>query len=271
MQKISAHEAAVFFDAEIFSPYRVQFNIIYQYLAVTEAVVIDEANRAAIVFPSTSIPIVWIDEGLFKEDAKRVIEELARYLFDEHIELEDIWISPLYAESFVGCYQKYFGCSYKEIVTQTAYVCNKLAEPEFSGRLLPAQAGNLNVVAGFMKNFEQECFHHDCDDGEILKKASDFIKTRLGFLWQDGDDFTALGFISHKSKSQGRINYIYVAEKFRGRGYAKMITAKLADIILAEGLKPVLYAIDGYAASNNAYKRIGFVPDKKTVRIAFEH
>ena len=67
----------------------------------------------------------------------------------------------------------------------------------------------------------------------------------------------------------GRINTVVTRREKRGRGYAGMLVGTLCQKLLAEGVRPMLYADAAYPSSNRAYQKIGFTKTGEVTEYAF--
>lgn len=94
---------------------------------------------------------------------------------------------------------------------------------------------------------------------ECRERVEGMIKDKALYLWRNGEG----KIVATTSKGQigefGKVAGVYTLPEYRRRGYAINLVSKVTRLILAEGLIPTLYTDGGYTASNECYKKIGYV------------
>ncbi|MCL1844486.1 MAG: GNAT family N-acetyltransferase [Defluviitaleaceae bacterium] len=143
----------------------------------------------------------------------------------------------------------------------------KIALPslEISGGLRVAGAADMPLVREWIEDFYKETLHTKPPDtfsreDELTARQTDtdarIPEHPLLFVWGDGAS-VAMGMLAPSEKSS-RINLIYVAPEFRGRGYGRAVVAALSQKARESGRVPILYASRGNTAAIRLYKSLGF-------------
>jgi len=140
-----------------------------------------------------------------------------------------------------------------ERVFQLSQVSHPLPE---EGRLEVAHASDKPFIREWFKAFVEESEFY----GDVARdpRAVDWlIDPRRMYLWKSPGPVSMAAWVAPTMYS-GAINYVYVPDEHRGRGFAKAVTAALAQQMLASGLRYCLILADaGDARINRLYQSIG--------------
>lgn len=146
---------------------------------------------------------------------------------------------------------------FSEYMPMNAYVCREVKVVEGKGELVMPKAEDKERMAFLIKQMAKDVENYDMTDGEAEKVVEAFIDSQDTFLWKD-TDIVALARIAHRNDKYARINTVITDRAYRGNGYAKMLVGKISEVVLAEGLTPMLYADARNPYSNAVYQKIGY-------------
>ncbi|MCL1878396.1 MAG: GNAT family N-acetyltransferase [Defluviitaleaceae bacterium] len=125
---------------------------------------------------------------------------------------------------------------------------------ETSGELRVAEAADMPLVREWIEDFYTEILH--TEPPELISRTTESPEPVVLFVWQDVRS-VAMGMLAESEKSC-RINLVYVAPEFRGRGYGRAIVAALARKARENKRVPILYAARKNLAAVALYKTLGF-------------
>ena len=246
------------FNSEFFRPYAVRYNIVYQYLDLIEQAFVDEEKMIIVLFPIQKPFLIWTDENLDLKKKERYLLDLLKIVEHHKIKVKEVHGKKGDLEIFFRLYEKKYSLSYKFDEELVSYSALQLIIPPKKGKLIKASNKHCMVLAEFINKFEQDALHYSQPMEKSIARSQSFIKIGNAYLWEDNENITAMGVIWEQSKHIGRINYIYVDNRFRKKGYAKMLVASLGEILQSQNRLPVLYAAKNYTHSNKVYKSVGF-------------
>lgn len=136
------------------------------------------------------------------------------------------------------------------------------------GKLRKADISDKDISIEFLNGFFYDCFKEK--DYLLAEKTFDrLIKEQSLFVWEDNNqDITSIAAIIRTTKNTASISYVYTPERFRKKGYATSITAKLSEYILDSGYKYcLLFADKVNEDSNKIYKNIGYQEVEEYIHI----
>lgn len=131
--------------------------------------------------------------------------------------------------------------------------------PAVPGRLRPASAADVELVARWTLAFEQEALGRGS-----AEKARATAERRVAagevFLWEDGA-VRCMAASARPTWSGVAVNSVYTPPGERGRGYAAACTARLSEHLLRQGRRfCVLFTDLVNPTSNRVYQRVGYRP-----------
>ena len=256
-----AKEELKFFEGETFRPYIVHYNLVYQYSDVIEKAFADEGKSIVVIFPSQKPMLIWTRSGLALKKKEEYFEEIMTISETFSLNLERISGKKEDVEIFSRLHEEIYNSEYKIEEELISYFCQKIMIPLKKGRLIKAGKEHTEILAKFINKFELELFNEHQTVEDSMRKSELLVQVGQSYLWKDGESITGMGLISGRSEHVGRVNYIYVDEKFRNKGYAGMIVASVCEILQAQNRLPVLYAAKKDIFANRLYKKIGFEAD----------
>jgi predicted GNAT family acetyltransferase len=139
------------------------------------------------------------------------------------------------------------------------YELGDLATPEIPGTAQLGTKDDLDLIAEWWDAFATELDHFGipCDGVNNARRAIDFGRA-IG-LWFDNGEPVAMAIASPTIAGMSRIGPVYTPPEHRGHGYAKAVTAHVAQWAIDSGAKHVLLFADvNNPVSNKVYQSIGF-------------
>lgn len=164
---------------------------------------------------------------------------------------------PPEAQRFAALWAARMGVDVQAGMRQRIYQLDKVQAPArpAPGRLRPAEAADLDLVARWIQEFNDETGVAAIQDRSVLKER--ILRGAL-HLWEDGVP-RALAGVAAETPHGARVGPVYTPLAWRGRGYATSATAALSRQILEGGKRfCFLYTDLANPTSNAIYQRIGY-------------
>lgn len=142
------------------------------------------------------------------------------------------------------------------------YVLGELVAPvSVPGRPRPADAGDVEVVAHWLKSFHDEAQPHaPAQDWAALARQR--VETGHWRLWEIDGEVASMAHFSAPAAGVARVGPVYTPPLRRGRGFGSAITADATAAALAAGADHVvLYTDLSNRTSNAIYQAIGYRAD----------
>ena len=196
----------------------------------------------------------------FGGDADAATMELAETLVAEGTSVPGVLGTAQIAESFARAWSDISGQSAEISMRQRAFELRDVRLPRATnGRLRPAAAGDLALVADWCYQFMLDAF----GEGEI-ERARQIAELRVSdgavYLWEDGRPVSTA--MKTRPTTHGiSISFVYTPPELRKRGYATACVAELSRLLLEEGKQFCSLFTDlANPTSNHIYQEIGFRP-----------
>ena len=141
-----------------------------------------------------------------------------------------------------------------------AYVCDAL-KPQTKraeGHFCVAVTADAPLVGEWIGRFRVECGLGELYAEGCRSEAERIIADRRLFLWKDeaGKPRAMCGV--RQDGSAATLALVYTQEDSRRRGYAASLTWGVTQALIAQRIRPMLYADADYAASNACYRSVGY-------------
>lgn len=150
------------------------------------------------------------------------------------------------------------------------YHCPKVKMPYRDDvKVIKANMTHLEFMMNCLKGFAKDSFDEEVTAESQRETAMKLVESDDLYLLMKEDVVVSTTYISHRSPIHGRINTVYTPDKHRKKGYASFLVATVSQIILDEGLVPVLYTDDANETSNKVYKSIGYIETGRLNKIVF--
>lgn len=238
-----------------FIQYEVQFNLIHRIADGEGALLLrSEDNNIIIAMSNVKYPMwVWVNPDSGKAIVEEAIKEIEKILKEE--ESFEIIGTPEFLQTFFNNYK----CEYKKLMEMESYICKEVIMPkETLGVMTLPSMEDIDIIAEFCVGFIYDGFGKEVTKESQLKGAERLINSRNLYVLKVNDEIVSMANLSHRAPRHGRINTVYTPPKHRKKGYASKLVANLSNLVLSEGLTPVLFTDLTNKTSNKVYKGIGY-------------
>lgn len=154
-------------------------------------------------------------------------------------------------------------------MAMNAYQCRQVLLPVCTGEAVVPTDADRPDMALLLETLAEDGEHQSIPPEAAQAFARAMVGSSRLLLWKDGGETCAMAMIAHQTPEAGRINTVVTRREKRGRGYAGMLVGTLCQKLLAEGVRPMLYADAAYPSSNRAYQKIGFTKTGEVTEYAF--
>ena len=155
-----------------------------------------------------------------------------------------------------------FGDAVCQEESLTAYYCPEPVRFKRRGVLIRPDRADAATIAGFIEGFNREVLDVTREGEANSQTAAVFIRSGNLYCWYD-KRITAMCWVAGRYGDMAKLNYIYVPEQFRNRGYAKAMASEVCSALLGKNALPVLYTGSDITRTNNLYGSLGFLPAGK--------
>lgn len=135
------------------------------------------------------------------------------------------------------------------------------------GHMRRPKPTEIDTLAMHYHNASIEMEGHDFSLEDCKKIITGYIQNDELFVWVDDNDEIVATANKILDGDYAKIAFVYTLPTHRRRGYAINLVHKVSQMLLNDGLIPILYTNGGYAASNECYKKIGYVQVGKLVDV----
>ncbi|MBR4668770.1 MAG: GNAT family N-acetyltransferase [Butyrivibrio sp.] len=145
-------------------------------------------------------------------------------------------------------------------INMLAYDCLNPIEPEpVEGNIHKCTYDDYETLIEFMDGFHVDT-GVDIQSREAYEEhAKRCIEEGRTFFWQDASGKLVACCKYNPTEDMASINLVYTLPKERRKHYAENLVYQVTKLAVSEGLSPMVYADADYPASNECYKKIGYV------------
>lgn len=216
----------------------------------------DDSGAIALANPGRNMWL-WVEEAQGNAYAASVAGELAERLKDS--KLPGIASTPEHAKLFLDEYCPWSGASAGKCMRLMAYACPVVKTPVgTTGGWRMAEEGHVETVADFLCGFQMDCFQTETDREEALAGAKESVSSGNLFVWESYGKTVCMAGAFRRYARHVKLSPVYTPPEERNKGYAAALVAAVSQLVLDEGLTPILYTDMGNPASNKAYQKIGY-------------
>ncbi|WP_438491176.1 GNAT family N-acetyltransferase [Paenibacillus sp. IHBB 3054] len=253
-----------------FKQEEVLHNLIHRIAEYEDAIKLKSIDDQLIFTQSTGHNAwLWVSKELEVQQRDDLVRQLAERVKDSGI--PGISAEPETAKAFAEAFCAAKGKLHHTNMMLKAYHCPEVRKPgHVSGSLLQAGEAHIPVIAEFTARFVEDAFGTSEQQENFLSYADEAVRAGNLYLWVVDGVPVSMAAIAHRSARHVRINDVYTPRTHRKQGYASAAVAELCQILLAEGLTPVLYADDKNPDSNKVYQTVGFVEAGQIADIKFD-
>jgi len=233
-------------------------------------------NNGLAIFSPETLLWVWLAQGRSKTQVRLFFNDfLHNFFLPKNESLLGIVAEQDIAQICAEMYAFAKGVSYvqKEMIAYFLPMEVSLALGE-KGELRAASAADMTVVPEWLQAFYTETLHAVLPAQKLTRQGGDGgdSSMRLFTLWEVAlarqCEPVAMGVLSGAGETC-RINLVYVAPAFRGRGYGRAIVTALAAKAREGAQLPVLYTACDNAVANGLYTSLGFKEAGRLAEIRF--
>ena len=127
------------------------------------------------------------------------------------------------------------------------------------GQMALAEMADIDALAKIWQDMSREMEGFEFDAETCYGRVKELIDDKAFFVWRNGEGKIVATASKGKIDKFGKVAAVYTLPEERRRGYAINLVHGVTEAILGEGLVPTLYTDGGYSASNECYKKIGYV------------
>lgn len=135
------------------------------------------------------------------------------------------------------------------------------------GHMRRPKPTEIDTLAMHYHNASIEMEGHDFSMEDCKKIITGYIQNDELFVWVDDNDEIVATVNKILDGNYAKIGFVYTLPAHRRRGYAINLVHNVSQMLLDDGLIPILYTNGGYVASNECYKKIGYVQVGKLVDV----
>lgn len=246
-------------ESEPFLRDEVRFSLLHTIAGGELAVGLQAEDGGAIALANPGRNMwLWVEEAKGDAYAAAVIAELAERLTSSG--LPGMVSTPEHAKLFLKEYCARSGAKAGKCVRLMAYACPSVKTPiGIPGGWKKAQEEHVETVADFLTGFNMDCFQAQTDREQSLEGAKSMVMSGTLFVWESYGKTVCMASASRRFARHGKLGPVYTPLEERNKGYAAALVAAVSQMVLDEGLIPMLYADADYPASNKAYQNVGYV------------
>lgn len=244
------------FKTEAFLKDRYKFYIALKILASDEALIYSNEKDYVIMQMDKNLPIwIWTSNDI-KDN-----------LITEIMEIIDLHFNN---EAKITCKKEFYDLLLENNVAVNELKsfemgtlhCEKTVKPKnMVGKMELANESNLNVLAKYWYDdyTEMEDDNYTIEQSQIdmLK----MIKEGKFYVLKDENDKIVCMARYTLIDNVASINKVFTPKEERKKGYCANLIYNLSNMLLNEGIVPMLYTDYNYVPSNKAYMNVGYVQD----------
>ena len=136
-----------------------------------------------------------------------------------------------------------------------------------AGQMQKATMEQLDALASMYKDACYEMEMHDFTMEHCKATVTGMIQNDNLFFWVNDENKIVATVAKSTDGNYAKIAFVYTLPEHRRKGYAINLVHTFSQMLLDDGLIPILYTNGGYVASNECYKKIGYVQVGKLVDV----
>lgn len=217
-------------------------------------------ESVVIAFSGAPFPVwVWVKDSEVDEDVDCVAECLRTAFpleegFDYNISYELLerlkGRDPYFAK--IGTKMRLLSYQLNRLnpINEQQYTCK--------GYAALCEEKDLELLAKYWHDMsvEMEGFEHE--EAYCREHVMTHIKENGLFAWHDENGVIVALTSRNNNGAHCKVGAVYTVPAHRRKGYAIKLVHHVTEMILADGLIPILYTNADYGASNDCYKKIGY-------------
>ena len=138
------------------------------------------------------------------------------------------------------------------------------------GQMRRPKPTEIDTLAMHYHNASNEMEGHDFSMEDCKNIVEGYMQNDELFVWVDDNDEITATANKILDGNYAKIAFVYTLPTHRRKGYAINLVHKVSQMLLDDGLIPILYTNGDYVASNECYKKIGYVQVGKLVDVCVD-
>ena len=142
-----------------------------------------------------------------------------------------------------------------------AYDCPEPVAPEKTadGEMYKCTPEDLEEAADLYAQFYPDIGETDVTREHCLERARSGINDNEFFFWKNGDGKTVACCGYKQNGDTATVGPVFTVSEYRRKHYAQNLVYRVTKRLLEKGFRVMLYTDAGYEASNECYRKIGYV------------
>lgn len=246
-------------DLKLLENDKCTFFVLGRILGFKCELVLTDHERLIICHSTQPYPVwIWTADGTSEDELER-----AYCLADENSFLDGrhtINLKYEAAEYFIKRAER-DGKKLSITTNLLAYECPEPIVPHVraDGKLHRCTESDVDTLVDFMDMFHKETDIDKLSRDEYRVKAEEGIRHGALFLWRNSEGRYVSSCSYRPNGDYISVGLVLTLPEFRRKHYAENLVYEVTCIAKSSGCMPMLYTDADYAASNECYKRIGYV------------
>ncbi len=166
---------------------------------------------------------------------------------------EDRYLKPILDEVSAR-----YGKEYRTEHSMTVYSCTELQKIHERGRMITPEEKHRQILTEYITEMKHDQAGYFMPDEDTEKFVNALINSHSLFLWENDGRIVSMAKVAYKDNVNARINTVFTDALSRGKGYTRMLIGNITEMLLGEGLTPIIYGNDDDIAVKDAYADIGY-------------
>jgi GNAT superfamily N-acetyltransferase len=165
-------------------------------------------------------------------------------------------------ESLGAAWVRVTGGTTNEVLAGRLYQLGKLTPPTVAGRARAATEDDIEVLAKWRTDFENEALPEQRETGDSVEAVRRMFELDYSvLLWEDNGTPVSWAVASAPIGGMSRVGPVYTPPEHRGHGYGSAVTAAVSQRARDAGARDVILFTDlANPTSNSIYQKIGYRP-----------
>ena len=245
-------------DYKLLDGDRYTFFVLRRILGQECALIASDHERLIICHSKNPYPVwVWTPDDADEAELERAYQELQKNSF---IDGEHTFNLKYELANFIIKRAAEEGKELSITMNMMAYDCPAPIEPDHAeGELRKCTDEDYTTLVDFIDGFHVDT-GVDVQSRDVYKEqARRNIEDGRTYLWQDAAGKIVACCKYNPNDSMAGINLVYTLPEERRKHYAENLVYQVTKLAADEGLLPMLYTNADYVASNECYKKIGYI------------
>lgn len=237
-----------------------RYNLFHRIQDYHQAVKLKDPNGNALLYQTPGYNAwMWVNAQLAEEKQEQLVHACCDSALA--LDLPGITGDPRLVEQFASTYTERVKKTYQQEMMMIAYRCPDVRKPNHvKGTHRLSEDKDLETIAEYLAGFMRDAQGEEVTSESQLINAQKSIHSGRLYVWEVDGEMVSMAAITHRAAREACINSVYTPSEQRKQGYASALVAELCEMILQDGLVPMLYADASNPVSNKVYRNIGFEP-----------